>query len=99
MIHTEYGWLSSVNRRIFAQSWLPDGQMKGIICLIHGLGEHSGRYARWAELFAQAGYGMLAPDLSGHGQTEGRKAYVKGYNKLLDCVELVRSNFELEETV
>ena len=89
MIHTEYEWLSQEKKRVFAQSWLPDDQLKGIICLIHGLGEHSGRYARWAELFVQAGYGMLAPDLPGHGRTEGRKAYVQSYHILLDHVDLV----------
>lgn len=94
MIHTEYKWLSREQKHVFAQSWLPDDRMNGIICLIHGLGEHSGRYARWAELFAEAGYGMLAADLPGHGRTEGRKAYVKDYNDLLDCVDLLLGKSE-----
>lgn len=94
MIHTEYDWLSQEKKQVYAQSWLPDDQLKGIICLIHGLGEHSGRYARWAELFAQAGYGMLAPDLPGHGRTEGRKAYVQSYQVLLDHVDLVLQQAE-----
>jgi alpha-beta hydrolase superfamily lysophospholipase len=89
MIHREYEWVSNEKKRIFAQSWLPDDHVKGIICLVHGLGEHSGRYARWAELFVQAGYGMLAVDLPGHGRTEGRLAYVKSYEDLLDCVDLL----------
>jgi alpha-beta hydrolase superfamily lysophospholipase len=88
MLHTEYEWRSKEGNQVFAQSWLPDDQMKGIICLVHGLGEHSGRYARWAELFVQAGYGMLAADLPGHGRTEGRTAYVKSYEALLDMVDL-----------
>jgi len=89
MIHTEYEWLSKEKKRVYAQSWLPDNQLKGIICLIHGLGEHSGRYSRWAELFTREGYGMLAPDLPGHGRTEGRRAYVQSYQVLLDQVDLV----------
>ena len=89
MKHTEYTWQLSGKKRVFAQFWLPDEPPKGMICLIHGLGEHSGRYARWAELFVQAGYGVLAADLPGHGRTEGRKAYVRGYEDLLDCVDLL----------
>jgi alpha-beta hydrolase superfamily lysophospholipase len=89
MIHTEYEWVSKEKERIFAQSWLPDDPPKGIICLVHGLGEHSGRYARWAGLFAKAGHGMLAVDLPGHGRTEGRLAYVRSYDDLLDCVDLM----------
>jgi alpha-beta hydrolase superfamily lysophospholipase len=89
MKHTEYDWLSQEKTHVYAQSWLPEDQPKGILCLIHGLGEHSGRYARWAALFVQAGYGMLAPDLPGHGRTEGRRAYVKNYQVLLNHVDLV----------
>jgi alpha-beta hydrolase superfamily lysophospholipase len=88
MVHSEYDWLSAGNKRIFAQSWVPDDNLKGMINLIHGLGEHSGRYARWAALFVQAGYGMLVADLPGHGRTEGRKAHVKNYQVLLNQIEL-----------
>ncbi len=88
MIHTEYEWLSDEKKLIFAQSWVPEDNLRGMISLIHGLGEHSGRYARWAELFVQAGYGMLAVDLPGHGCTEGRIAYVKNYQILLNQVDL-----------
>ena len=94
MIHSEYEWLWQEKKRVYAQSWLPDDQLKGIICLVHGLGEHSGRYARWAELFVKAGYGMLALDLPGHGRTEGRKAYVQSYQVLLDHVDLVLNQAE-----
>ena len=89
MVHTDYIWLASGRRQVYAQSWLPDNPPKGMICLVHGLGEHSGRYARWAELFVKAGYGMLALDLPGHGRTEGRKAFVRRYDDLLDCVDLL----------
>ena len=94
MIHTEYEWLWQKKNRVYAQSWIPDDHMKGIICLIHGMGEHSGRYERWADLFVQAGYGMLAPDLPGHGRTEGRKAYVQSYRVLLDQVDLLLNQAE-----
>ncbi len=88
MIHSEYEWLSEEGRRVFAQSWSRDSGLKGIISLIHGMGEHSGRYDRWAGLFVRAGYGVLAADLPGHGKTEGRKAYVKNYKVLLNHVDL-----------
>jgi alpha-beta hydrolase superfamily lysophospholipase len=89
MLHQEYQWLSKEEKRVYAQSWQPEEELKGIICLLHGLGEHSGRYARWAGLFVQEGYGMLGSDLPGHGQTAGRKAYVENYQVLLDHVDLV----------
>jgi alpha-beta hydrolase superfamily lysophospholipase len=94
MIHTEYKWPWSEKRKVYAQSWLPEGGMKGIICLVHGMGEHSGRYGRWAKLFVEAGYGMLAADLPGHGRTQGRRAYVKDYETLLDWVDLLLGRAE-----
>ena len=94
MLHKEYAWQSYEKKGIYAQSWIPETAMKGIICLVHGLGEHSGRYSRWAEQFVQAGYGMLAVDLPGHGRTEGRKAYVKSYEDLLNCVGLLLKRSE-----
>ncbi len=89
MIHTEYEWQSPGKKRVYAQSWLPDQPPREMICLVHGLGEHSGRYARWAELFVDAGFGLVAVDLPGHGRTQGRKAYVKTYDELLDTVDLL----------
>jgi alpha-beta hydrolase superfamily lysophospholipase len=94
MKHEEYEWLAQDKKQVYAQSWLPDGQMKGIICLVHGLGEHSGRYARWAGQFVPSGYGMLASDLPGHGRTKGRKAYVESYLALLAHVDLVLEKAE-----
>lgn len=88
MIHTEYEWLLA-KKKIFAQSWMPDKDPRGIINHIHGMGEHSGRYARWGKLFADSGYGFVAMDLFGHGKTEGRTGHVKSYQLLLDQVDLM----------
>lgn len=93
MVHAEYEWLLA-GKRIYAQSWLPEKKPRGIINLVHGLGEHSGRYARWGGLFADSGYAFLAMDLFGHGKTQGKKGHVKSYQLLLDQVDLMLSGSE-----
>lgn len=58
---------------LFWQSWCPE-QPVGVIVLIHGLADHSGRYAATAEYFAQHGWAIYACDLRGHGlSSDGHK--------------------------
>lgn len=53
---------------IFWQSWLADNPT-GVIVLIHGLADHSGRYSETARHFAQHDWSVYACDLRGHGQS------------------------------
>jgi len=58
---------------LFWQSWSPD-QPAGIIVLIHGLADHSGRYSETAEYFTRQGWAVYACDLRGHGlSSDGHK--------------------------
>lgn len=75
MKHNEYTWKSFDGLNYFAQSWEPDLKSKVIINLMHGLGDHSGRYKYWAELFVKEGYGMLSFDYRGHGKSEGKRGH------------------------
>jgi alpha-beta hydrolase superfamily lysophospholipase len=72
MRHEEYA-VAAGGRPLFAQAWMPDGKPRGVVALVHGFGEHSGRYAHVAERFAKAGYVFAGLDLPGHGRTEGRQ--------------------------
>ena len=93
MVHKEYDW-SLENKRVFAQGWLPEGTPTAVVNLLHGLGEHSGRYARWGNLFADAGYALVVMDLFGHGRTEGKRGHVKSYQLLMDQVDLMLEKAE-----
>jgi len=93
MTHKEYEWFLA-KKRIFAQSWVPDGIPKASINLIHGLGEHSGRYSRWGKLFAKEGYMLTVMDLFGNGKTEGKQGHVQSFQLLLDQVGLMLEKAE-----
>jgi alpha-beta hydrolase superfamily lysophospholipase len=54
---------------LFIQRWLPEGRAKAVVQIAHGMAEHSGRYARFAERLTSAGYVVYASDHRGHGQT------------------------------
>ena len=42
-----------------------------VMCLIHGIGEHAGRYQRMAKKLAEKGIAVLSMDLRGHGISSG----------------------------
>ncbi len=60
-----------------------------MVCLVHGLGEHSGRYAHLAAALAPAGYAMLAFDLRGHGRSGGPRGHAPTYEVLLDDITVL----------
>ena len=60
-------------RSVFLASWEPAGRQRGVVGLVHGLGEHSGLLATVAEYLSGKGYLALAPDLPGHGRNPGKR--------------------------
>jgi len=86
MTHQEY-FLSIPGYEIYTQAWLVD-QPKAIIAMVHGLGEHSGRYAHVAEMFNQQGYSAYAIDQLGHGKTPGKRGFVKSYEDIMQSLQV-----------
>jgi alpha-beta hydrolase superfamily lysophospholipase len=55
--------------RVTYRRWLPDGDVRGVLHIVHGASEHSGRYGRLACELAECGLAVYAMDLRGHGTT------------------------------
>jgi len=55
---------------VFDWAW-PDTAALGTVLLVHGLGEHAGRYAELAGHLRAWGFAVRAYDQQGHGQSEG----------------------------
>ncbi len=55
---------------LFERVW-PVDSSKGAVVIVHGLGEHSGRYEHVAGALNAAGYAVYAQDARGHGQSVG----------------------------
>jgi alpha-beta hydrolase superfamily lysophospholipase len=71
------------------QRWRPDGPAKGAVVLVHGLHEHSGRYAHVAERLAGAGYTVSAVDHPGHGRTPGTRGGIRSMAETVHGVDIV----------
>ncbi len=89
MNHTNFNFQSKDGLTLLGRIWLTHhSQPKGQLFLVHGLGEHSGRYADVAEILNQSGYHLLGFDLRGHGLSEGPRGHTPSYDLLLDDIEI-----------
>lgn len=71
-----------------ARAWEPGlVNARCIVGIVHGIGEHSGRYDHVARRFNRAGCLVLSYDQRGHGLTAGRRGHVNQYDLLLDDIE------------
>ena len=77
---------------LFFQGWQqPDGgeSSKAAICLVHGLGEHSGRYDHVADFFLEHDISLLGFDLYGHGSSAGKRGTAPSYQFMLSTLQLL----------
>lgn len=68
------------------QGWEPEETPRAAICLIHGHGEHTGRYAHAGSFLTQNGFALMGFDLRGHGRSDGRRGHTPSYDQLLDDI-------------
>jgi alpha-beta hydrolase superfamily lysophospholipase len=74
--------------KTYSQGWeTENGTTKAAVCLVHGLGEHSGRYHHVAEHLTKAGFAFLGSDLHGHGKSAGRRGHVISNEEFLDEID------------
>jgi alpha-beta hydrolase superfamily lysophospholipase len=75
----------------FVRDWgVPDGiARRGSMLLVHGLGEHSGRYEHVAARLAALGLEVRGYDLRGHGRSAGARGSIPYDDALLDDLSFV----------
>ncbi len=96
-IETRHGTFQGANAlELFYRSWYPsapaaeDGlpsAVKGVLALVHGLGEHSGRYRAVVKALTAAGYAVFAFDNQGHGKSEGQRGHVDAWQDYRDNLQ------------
>jgi alpha-beta hydrolase superfamily lysophospholipase len=92
MIH-KTGTLNSLDGlKLFTQTWLPDTEPIALIYLIHGLGEHCGRYTHVAEFLTSHGLAVFSMDNRGHGQSGGERGHVNKFEDYMqDMDQLIQA--------
>jgi len=79
MNHKEGHFKGPRDSKLFYQMWKPEGEIKAGIIIVHGLGEHSGRYDNIVNHLVPRGHAVYGFDLIGHGKSEGEREFVKGF--------------------
>lgn len=86
MTHTTGTFLSSDGLTLRTRRWEPRGEVRSRMILIHGIHEHSGRYAQVATELMRHGIEIVALDLRGHGESEGERAMVESFDEYIQDV-------------
>ncbi len=78
---------------IFVRRWMPEGEPRAIVQIVHGMAEHVGRYAGFAEALVGRGFGVYANDHRGHGRSipEGEEPGHMGEGGFAHAVAVVRA--------
>ncbi|MBK7614828.1 MAG: alpha/beta hydrolase [Burkholderiales bacterium] len=77
--------------------WPGPATPRGTVVLVHGLGEHAGRYTHVAAALNAAGWRVLACDQRGHGQSAGPRGGIAAPDSLLADLALVLDSARAEQ--
>lgn len=92
--HQQQVLVATDGHDIHVQRWEPESKATCVIQVLHGLGEHASRYARFAEAATEAGYAVCAHDHRGHGGHDGESGHfadAEGWLKVIADSEAVNS--------
>lgn len=86
MEHTEGTFKGVRSCAIYYQAWLPDVPAKAILLVVHGAGEHSGRYMNVVSHFVPLGFAVHGFDQLGHGRSEGPREFMERFEDFTDTL-------------
>lgn len=82
--------------RIYYEWWMPR-KPKAIVLLVHGLGDHCGRYGPFTKFFAKRNIGVCLFDMRGHGRSGGLRGHFGRFQELLSdlsvCVQMISAKY------
>ncbi|HET9950531.1 MAG TPA: alpha/beta hydrolase [Candidatus Eisenbacteria bacterium] len=81
-------FLLEIPRRgiVAGQEWNPAGP-SGRVGIVHGLGDHAGRYGRAVQALVEKGFVVEAIDLPGHGRSYGPRGHVESWDEYRAAME------------
>lgn len=83
----EYTFAGAGDMQLFGQAWLPEQPPRAVVALVHGFGEHGGRYTYLAEALTGAGYVLSTFDHRGHGRSPGLRGHVDNADQFLTDIK------------
>jgi len=84
MRHIEGTFESVRNLKVYHQAWFPEGEIKAVLFIVHGVGEYSARYTNVINRFVPLGYAVYGVDHIGHGKSEGEREMVSRFEDFIE---------------
>jgi alpha-beta hydrolase superfamily lysophospholipase len=72
---------------LYAETFVPAGDIRGSVLVTHGYMEHCGRYRELAHVIVRAGWAELAYDVRGHGRSPGARGAIDRFATYLDDLQ------------
>lgn len=85
--HGESTFKSVGGLDLYYQSWQPEGQVRAILAIVHGLGAHSGRYGNVVQQLIPKQYAVYGLDLRGHGRSPGQRGYINAWSEFREDLQ------------
>ena len=98
MNHSESSFNGSAATELFMQSWAPDQESKAALAVVHGFGEHSGRYMNLVNRLVPAGFTVYGFDHRGHGRSPGQRGHINSWEEFLGDVEAFLTEIRKKDT-
>jgi acylglycerol lipase len=98
MDHIEGNFRGVRNANLYHQAWLPEGNVKAVLLIVHGLGEHCGRYMNVVNHFVPLGYAVYGFDHIGHGRSEGMREVVERFTDFIDTLAVYHEMVKVWQT-
>ena len=84
MRHVEGMFTGSGGLSLYYQAWRPQETVRAALVIVHGIGEHSGRYLNVVNHLGPRGYAVWAYDHRGHGRSGGPRVHVDRWSQYLE---------------
>jgi alpha-beta hydrolase superfamily lysophospholipase len=81
MEHSEGSFQGVGGVNLFYQCWRPGKKPKAVLAIVHGFGEHSGRYMNVVDHFVPRQYAVYGYDCRGHGRSPGQRGYINSFDE------------------
>lgn len=81
MEHNEGSFRGFGDVSLFYQCWRPEKKPKAVLVIVHGFGEHSGRYMNVVDYFVPRQYAVYGFDCRGHGRSPGQPGHIMSFEE------------------
>lgn len=86
MEHRDGFFSGAREANIYYHCWMPEGEPRAVLLIVHGLAEHCFRYLNLANHFVPLGYAVCGFDHIGHGKSDGTRVHVERFEDLTETL-------------